>query len=137
MRPNFRRVGNSKFYFTCCPATGQPDRHAQPVPERAQQDCWRAFRGAEPEEQAQSQQAGRTSFPGNFSTLMSLVYAALLNIFIRDPRHRRNLDLFVNSSTVLRWIFRTLYRGWAASRNRVVVPDYQATNAGGIDSWAP
>ncbi len=77
MQPNFRRVGNSKFYFTC-PVTGQPDRHAQPVSERAQQDCWRAFWGAEPEEQAQSQQAGWIGFPGILSTLMFLVCATLL-----------------------------------------------------------
>ncbi len=54
----FGELATVSSTLPAAPVTGQPDRHAQPVFERAQQDCWRAFRGAEPEEQAQSQQAG-------------------------------------------------------------------------------
>ncbi len=81
--------------------TGQPDRHAQPVPERAQQDCWRAFRGAEPEEQAQSQQAGRTGFPGNFehAHVFSVCYT-FKHFNMRSPSPPDQILKFKNCSKI-------------------------------------
>ncbi len=137
MRPNFRPVGNSNVYFTCCP-------RYRPAWLPCTTCFWKSTTGL-PACFSRTSAGGAGSVPASWMNWFSRnfehihgfsVCYTVKHFFMRSPSP-------LDSRTVLKFQhcaapeFKNNLCGLCQSRNRVVAPAYQATNAGGIDSLEP